>query len=373
MKGKGKKGTLYSLPLSYCLNASVLRDDGFGGLFTDEEYRDVHEYYAVHPELPPTPSRSLSRLAASLGIASVDAKDESHRFGLTSFKIMGVRYAVHRFGSHRVARGLVCATAGNHGRAVARVAREKGVSCTVFVPAARALTEIDRATRASRIAGMTQDGAAVIEVDGSYEEAVRRASAHGEQTGATILSDTSWPEYEEIPRWIMAGYTQIFEEAYGQWDRVPDVVLVQGGVGGLLCAAASWFAWRFGAARPFLIACEPENAACLLESARAGGLVSLDGDLATIMAGLRCARPSPAAWPAIAAGVDAFVSVADERAIDAMAHLHQERPPVAAGPSGACGVAALTALCHDDALEAVRSACRMGRSTRALVVLTEAP
>lgn len=361
------------MPLRYCLNASVLRDDGFGGLFSDEEYRDVHEYYAVHPELPPTPLRSLPHLAAALGVATVDAKDESRRFGLTSFKIMGVRYAAHRLGLHRLARGLVCATAGNHGRAVARVAREKGVPCSVFVPAARTVAEIDGATRAARVAGMKQDGATVIEVDGPYEVAVRRAAAHGEQTGATILSDTSWPGYDEIPRWIMAGYTQIFEEAYGKWDRVPDVVLVQGGVGGLLCAAASWFAWRFGAARPFLIACEPEHAACLLESARAGGLVSLDGDLPTIMAGLRCAKPSPAAWPAIAAGVDAFVSVADERAIDAMGHLQQERPPIAGGPSGACGVAALAALCHDDALEPVRSACGMDRSTRALVVLTEAP
>lgn len=358
--------------MRYCLNASVQRDDTFGGLFAAEEYRDVHEYYATHPELPPTPLRSLDRLAGALGIAAIDAKDETHRFGVSAFKIMGVRYAVHRLGRRAVSRGLVCATAGNHGRAVARVARERGVPCTIFVPATQTVGDIDRATRARRIAAMQDDGAHVVEVDGTYEHAVKLAAEHGERTGATIVSDNAWAGYEEIPRWIMAGYTQIFEEAYGQWDRVPDVVLIQGGVGGLVCAAASWFSWRFGADRPFLIACEPDNAACLLESARAGGIVSLEGHLSTIMAGLRCAEPSPAAWPAIALGIDAFVSIADERAIDAMGHLQQERPPIGAGPSGACGVASLIALAHDAELDAVRSAFGMDRSTRALVVITEA-
>ena len=145
---------------------------------------------------------------------------------------------------------------------------------------------------------------------------MRRVAEYGSETGATIVSDTSWEGYEQIPRWIMAGYTQIFEEAHSQWDAPPDVALIQGGVGGLVCAAASWFAWRFGAARPFLIACEPENAACLFESARAGRLTTLEGRLDTIMAGLRCAEPSPAAWPAIRSGIDAFVTVDDGVALE---------------------------------------------------------
>jgi len=359
--------------VAFLLNKAVRRDRDFTGLFTDDEYRDVAAYYDAHPDLSPTPLRRAGRLADSLGLATVEIKDESGRFGVTAFKIVGVRYAVHRLDG-AIARGIVCATAGNHGRAVARVANERRVPCTIFVPSARDMAEIERATRDRRIAAMKEDGATVVEIDGSYEDAVRRAAAFGEQTGATILSDVSWPGYETIPRWIMAGYTHIFAEASAQWDRIPEVVVVQGGVGGLVCAAASWFAWRFRDSRPFIIACEPENAACLLESARAGAPVSLSGDMNTIMAGLRCAEPSPVAWPAITAGIDAFVTISDARAIEAMRELQREgRPPIAAGPSGACGVAALMAVVNAPELAPVRSAVTLDSSTRALAVVTEAP
>jgi diaminopropionate ammonia-lyase len=323
----------------------------------------VHTYFASHPELSPSPLRSLPALAADLGLAHVDAKDESGRFGLNAFKIIGVRYAVHRLGDEAARRGLVCATAGNHGRAVARVARQKGVPCTVFIPAGGS----------PRIAAMRADGAAVVEVDGTYEEAVRLAADHGRETGATVVSDTSWDGYDEIPRWIMAGYTQIFEEANSQWNSPPTVVLVQGGVGGLVCAAASWFAWRFGARRPYLIACEPESAACLMDSARAGAPTQTQGDLSTIMACLRCAEPSPAAWPTIAAGIDAFITISDAEALDAVRMLARGVGPehIDAGVSGACGVAALEALASSSGLEDVRRASGWDRSSRAFVVVSE--
>jgi diaminopropionate ammonia-lyase len=363
------------------LNPQALRDARFRGLFRDDEYRDVHAYFGTHPELPPTPLRALPALARSLGLAAVSVKDETGRFGLNAFKIVGVRYAVHRLGDAAVMRGLVCATAGNHGRAVARVASDKGVPCTVFVPALRpgdSAAEI--ATRSSRISAMESDGAQVIVVHGAYEHAVREAAAYGAATGATIVSDVSWPGYEEIPRFIMAGYTQIFEEAYGQWDRMPGVVVVQGGVGGLVCAAASWCAWRYGLERPFIVACEPDGAACLMASAEAGHPVVLDGELPTSMAGLRCAEPSPAAWPAIAGGVDAFVSIPDALAVKTIQQLEHapggpiaSDPPIRAGLSGVCSAAALVALATSPALAGVRRAAGMDRSTHALVVATEGP
>jgi len=323
----------------------------------------VHAYFAFHPELSPTPLRSLVTLAADIGVERVDAKDETSRFGLNAFKIVGVRYAVHRLGDEAAARGLVCATAGNHGRAVARVARQKRVPCTVFIPAGGS----------PRIDAMRADGATVVEVPGTYEDAVRLAAEHGRKTGATVISDTSWDGYQEIPCWIMAGYTQIFEEANSQWDSPPTIVLVQAGVGGLVCAAASWFAWRFGERRPYLIACEPESAACLMDSARAGAPTSTAGDSSTIMACLRCAEPSPAAWPAISAGVDAFVTVSDEQALQAVRALSvADRPErMEAGVSGACGVATLAALASVAELEEVRRASGLDRSSRAFVIVSE--
>ncbi|HXW05479.1 MAG TPA: pyridoxal-phosphate dependent enzyme, partial [Vicinamibacterales bacterium] len=171
------------------------------------------------------------------------------------------------------------------------------------------------------------------------------------------------------------------------WTRPPDVLLVQGGVGGLVCAAANWLAWQFGPARPFLIACEPASAACLLESARAGRLVNIAdpdggrqtadvGTLRTVMAGLRCAEPSPAAWPSINAGVDAFLSIPDSLALDAMARLSQPitgDAAIPAGPSGACGIGALFALRAAPGAAPVRRACGLGPSTRVMAVVTEAP
>ena len=359
--------------MRFFINPVVRRDDTFRGLFADEEYRDVHAYFAAHPELAPTPLKRLRRLSETLGLAAVDAKDETARFGINAFKILGVRYAVHRVGDDAARHGLVCATAGNHGRAVARVARQKQLPCTVFLPLARTSDPLERTTRAARIAAMREDGAQVVEVEGTYEEAVRRAAAFGQESAATIISDTSWDGYDQIPRWIMAGYTQLFEEAFSQWDTPPGLVVVQAGVGGLLCAAASWFAWRFGAGRPFLVSAEPENAACLLESARHGAPVTIDSSLDTIMAGLRCAEPSPTAWPAIAAGVDAFLTVSDASVGSAMAQLRGVGEPdrIEAGPSGACGVAALHDIVRAGPFQALRSAAGLDASTRALVVITE--
>jgi len=355
-------------------NPAVRRDTGYRGLFTDDEYREVHAYFADHSELAPTPLKELASLAADLGIESVRAKDETHRFGLNAFKIAGVRYAVHRLGDEAAARGLVCATAGNHGSAVARVAALR-VPCTVFVPVLRTADPVEITTRGARVDSMRADGAMVIDVSGTYEDAVREAIAFGEKTGATIVSDTSWDGYEQIPRWIMAGYTHILEEASSQWHDRPTLVIVQGGVGGLVCAAASWFAHRFGPYRPYFIAAEPENAACLMMSAKGGHPVTIDATLDTIMAGLRCAEPSPAAWPAVSAGVDAFVTVGDSEAIAAMRVMSaaggQQR--IDAGPSGACGLAALMTVARAPQLADVRSAAGMDRRTRALVIITEGP
>ena len=356
------------------VNTAVIRDATFRGLFSDAEHREVRDYFGAHPELAPTPLRRLTTVASALGVGAVDAKDETGRYGVNAFKIAGVRYAVHRIGDEAAARGLVCATAGNHGRAVARVARQKRVPCTVFVPVPATNDPIELATRTSRIAAMEEDGATVVHVNGSYEEAVRRAAAYGQETGGTIVSDTSWDGYEEIPRWIMAGYTQVLEEASSQWDSRPDLVVVQGGVGGLVCAAASWLAWRFGAERPVLVAAEPDTAACLLESAAARRAVTLEGPLTTFMAGLRCAEPSPIAWPTIAAGVDAFVAVSDSEVVNAIAMLKDapELERIDAGPSGACGLAALAALIRAPELEEVRTALALDwAAARCMVIVTE--
>jgi diaminopropionate ammonia-lyase len=357
------------------VNRAARRDAGFTGLFAADDYAAVAGFFDSQPSLTATPLRELPSLAALAGVGSVMVKDESARFGLSAFKALGACFAINRMAPDTLESGVVCATAGNHGRAVARGAKERGVHCTVFLPAlAPGATADERNIRRARVAGMLEDRAEVVDVDGSYEQAIELAAAHSARTGATMVSDTGRPGYEAIPRHIMAGYTRLFSEALSQWTAPPDVVIVQAGVGGLLCAAASWFAFHYGAERPFLVACEPDSSACLLESAQAGRLVRLaETQDRTMMAGLRCAEPSYTAWPTVRDGVDAFVSIPDAFAARAMALLagSSADPQLTAGPSGACGVGALLALQSETALHHVRDACGLARSRRVLAIVTE--
>jgi diaminopropionate ammonia-lyase len=332
------------------------------------EYGDLAAFYARNPDLQPTPLRSLPAFARALGIAELQVKDESTRYGLNAFKSLGVRYAVdHLRREQRVTDGstLVCASAGNHGRAVARVARDLGLFARVYMSSAAA----DAPRKA-----IASEGAEVVIVDGTYDEAVRVMAQDAAAHGWTIVSDTSWPGYDEIPRLIMLGYTRIVDEIRLQLRMRPDVVFAQGGVGGLVYGVAAGLSREWPDERPRLVACEPSGAACLLASARAGRLTTIDGPLTTIMAGLRCAEPSPAAWPAIAASADAFVAIDDETVIGAMRMLARpmaKDPAIEAGPSGACGFASLVSVMRDETLRPVREALGLGAASRVVVINSE--
>ena len=352
---------------AYHLNPRA-RDGAHEAPFRPEQYADLARFYERHPELEPTRLTPLPTLARELGIGALHVKDESTRFGLNAFKSLGVRYAVDRLQRDgRIAKDatLVCASAGNHGRAVARAARERGLAARVYM----ARTAADGVKR-----NIASEGAEVVVVDGTYDDAVRRMAQDAEAHGWTIVSDTSWPGYDEIPRLIMLGYTRIVDEIAAQPGGTPDAIFVQGGVGGLVCGVAAGSLQRWGDRRPHLVACEPIHAACLLASARAGRLVSLTEPITTIMAGLGCAEPSPAAWPAIGSLADAFVAVDDDATVAAMRKLARPAgsdPPIESGPSGACGLASLTAVMTEETLQPVRRALGLGQASRVVVINTE--
>lgn len=315
------------------------------------------------PDLRPTPTRRLDALAAELGLGAVLAKDETARFGLNAFKLLGVRFALDRLlATGRISRGasLACASEGNHGRAVARAARDEGCVARVYMAGDAAQSRVDA------IAG---EGAEVVRVQGSYDAAVRQVERDAKAHGWTVVSDTAWEGYEEVPRLIMLGYTRMMDEV----DQGYDAVFVQGGVGGLLCGVASWCA-RHRHPRPSVACVEPAQAACLLASARAGRPVAVEGPLDTTLAGLRNREVSPLAFNAVQPLVDAWLGIDDAWAHDAMRHLARPArtdPPIAAGASGAAALGGLLAVMRDPALQGVRDHLALGPATRVLVIVSE--
>lgn len=346
----------------------VARSGADRGLFTAGEYARQRAFFTTQGAA--TPLTPCPGLAATLGVGALAVKDETSRFGLPAFKSLGVEFAIHQLaarGELPAGATLVCASAGNHGRAVARAARSAGLGAVIF---------LDAGVAAARVAAIEGEGARVERVAGSYDDAVRDAAAHAAATGGLVVSDTSWEGYTQIPRDIMLGYTRLMDEAAAAWtaDGPPDVLLVQAGVGGLLAAVASWSAWTYGAARPRLIAVEPSRAACVQASARAGRPTAVAGPLTTTMAGLRCGEVSPLAFAAVAPLVDAYVAIDDDWTFAAMrrlAHPAAGDPPLAVGPSGAAGVGALIALREDPALARLTDSLRIPGSPRVFAVATE--
>jgi diaminopropionate ammonia-lyase len=311
-------------------------------------------FHATLPGYRPTPVRELPALAAELGVAAVALKDESDRLGLPAFKVLGASWAVERALRERPAVDtLVAASAGNHGRAVAHVAALRGLRCRVFLPARAA---------AARRAAIAAEGADVVMVEGTYEEAVARAAAEGGRDGAVEIADVgaSGPA-----SWVIDGYATLFAEAAAAQGAV-DLVLVPVGVGSLGAAAAR-FGARVGAK---VVGVEPATAACLTASLAAGEPTAVPTP-GTTMAGLDCAEVSAAAWPSLRDGIHGTVTVADAEVHAAMREL--AAAGLAIGDCGAAPLAALRALATEAACAALREAVGLGPGTRALLIATEGP
>jgi diaminopropionate ammonia-lyase len=314
---------------------------------------EARGFHAALDGYEPTPVRPLGALAAELGLGAVALKDETERLGLPAFKVLGASWAAERaLRADPEVRTLVAASAGNHGRAVARVAAQRGLACRVLLPA-RAV--------AARRAAIAAEGAEVVVVDGPYEEAVARAGAEGTAPGVATIADAG---DGGPPHWVIDGYATLFGELarHGPFD----VLLVPVGVGSLAAAAAR-FAVAAGAR---VVGVEPATAACLTASLAAGrpARVPTPG---TTMAGMDCAEVSPAAWPVLRDGVDGTVTVTDDEAAAAVRDLAVAG--VAAGACGGAPLAALRALATEPACAPLRAAVGLGPRSRVLLLVTEGP
>ena len=260
---------------------------------------------------------------------------------------------------------FACATAGNHGRSVARGAQQVGARCVVFVPAG-----LD----AARTQAIARHGARIVRVPRGYDRAVAEAARTARAQGWTLVSDTSWPGYERVPRLVMQGYVALIAEAMDAVARPPTHVFVQAGVGGLAAAISAYLSEVHGPARPFLTVVEPDRAACLFESARAGSWTRLADDRPpTRMTMLDCQAPSRIAWRILSRTADAFMTVdeaAASEAVDRLSRPARGDPPLAAGESGAAGLAGLLRLAGD---AQARAAIGLGADARVLLINTEGP
>lgn len=314
----------------------------------------------------PTPLLALPALAAQLGVGEIQVKDESQRFGFGAFKALGGVFAVHQFiATHKEcsAADIVFTTAssGNHGRSVALGAQSVGARCTIFLP---------KFTSAEKEAAIRAKGADVIRIDGDYDTAVAECRRQAGEKGWTIISDTSWDGYEDVPRDVMRGYTMLAREIVREWPAGPTHVFVQAGVGGL-AAAVIGYLWAVMPQRPVAAIVEPQSADCWFQSNKAGRPALASGAADTAMGGLACREISPLTWPVLGLGTDWFMTITEDQVMPARrlyARPQGGDPAITSGPSGCAGLAGLARICSDKAAFAMLG---LGGNSRVLLINSE--
>jgi diaminopropionate ammonia-lyase len=356
-------------------------------ILTEEGHQEAMQEIRSWPEWRATPLVSLPAIAERCELQSLWYKDESSRFGLGSFKALGGAYAVLRVlqreilrqtgreassedlrsGSFQdITRGVTVTTAtdGNHGRSVAWGAQMFGCRCVIYIPYSCSYR---------REVAIEKFGARVVRTRGGYDETVKTCASDAPKKGFAVVSDTSWPCYEEIPREIMLGYTVMLEEILGQLPPGETLThaFVQGGVGGLAASVCAHFANRFGVRAPRLVVVEPEGAACLFASAQAGKSVPAPAPVGTIMAGLDCGEASMLAWDILSTGTAAFVTVPDSVVAPCMRLLASSSNGSRAIVAGESAVAGLAAVLISSSDAWIRDILRIDSSSRVLVFGTE--
>ncbi len=340
-----------------------------------------------------SPLKGLSGLASMLGVGGIWVKDESQRLSLNSFKVLGGSFALYQFLRKRLGirdreltvselksdkvraelGELIFATAtdGNHGRGVAWAAMELGFKCVVYVH--------ERTTK-SRVRAIEEYGAEVKVIAGTYDDAVRKITQDAAENGWQIISDTTWEGYQDIPCWVMQGYTTLMSEVQEQLSAQgilrPTHVFVQAGVGALAASVIGYYQRLFRTDRPVTVVVEPEKAACLYASAEKGdGLPhSVGGTLDTIMAGLACGDPSPFAWDILDKTSDFFLSCPDFVAAKGMRVYGMPvagDPFIVSGESGAVTLGALMFILDTPGLTDLKERMKLGPDSQILLINTE--
>jgi diaminopropionate ammonia-lyase len=358
-----------------------------------EEAKKAQHFHSGFPGYEFTPLAELDCLAKDLGVAKVYVKDESCRFGLNAFKVLGGGYAIGNYLAQRLGKKIdevsfdsltsescrrelgdvtfVTATDGNHGRGVAWMANKLRQHSVVYMP---------KGSAKERLENIRKENADAFITDLNYDGAVHLAEKHAAENGWVLTQDTAWDGYEEIPTWIMQGYMTLSYEILQQLHSIgaekPTHLILQAGVGSFASSVLGFFASVYGEERPKTIIVEPEAAACLFKSAKAddGKVHFVTGDMNTIMAGLACGEPSTVSYRIIDSYADAFVSCSDEVSAEGMRVLGNPMGSdrrVVSGESGAVGAGLLREIMRNPALAPLREKLGFSSESRVLLISTE--
>ena len=380
--------------IKWTLNAMPKSDDRYLALMSAANVDQARAFFRSFPQYAVTPLARLEGMAGRLGLGGLFVKDESHRFGLNAFKVLGGAFAMAKTIAEATNQGIesmtydyltgaqlrqdfgqatfFTATDGNHGRGVAWAANRLGQKSVVHMPKGSAKMRFDNIAR---------EGAEVTIEEVNYDDCVRIAAKEAAETEhGVVVQDTAWEGYEEIPSWIMQGYGSMAQETVEQLRALevnrPTHVFVQAGVGSLASAVVGFFANLFPTDPPKFVIMEAESAACLYKGAcRGDGSPAIvTGDLPTIMAGLACGEPNTLGWDILRNHADAFLACPDwvsARGMRMLAAPLKGDPAVVSGESGAVGMGVIDALMTDPAYGELKAALGLGADSRVLLFSTE--
>lgn len=378
---------------TYVMNQAAGTGEAAERLTSREAVARAHRFHRGIEGYCPTPLVSLKARARQLGLGTLLVKDESKRFGLNAFKVLGGSYAIARYlcgkrnipvdenafaklcePETRAALGeiiFVTATDGNHGRGVAWAARALGHRAVVYMP---------KGSAPERLEHIRKLGAEAEILPWNYDDCVRYANRMAGEHGWVLIQDTAWPGYEEIPTWIMQGYTTIAGEIEEQlvengYPR-PTHLFLQAGVGSVAGGISGYFAAQLGNDAPTVVIVEPDRADCLFRTAKAndGRLHIVSGDMDSMMAGLCCGEPCTISWEIIRSCATAFVSCGDgyaARGMQMLGYPLEGDEAVISGESGAVTAGVVQGIMTEERLQTFREQLKLDETSCVLVISTE--
>lgn len=359
--------------------------------FLDADHvKVVQQFHQSIPQYEETPLVSLTNLAQKIGLHGFFVKDESYRFGLNAFKVLGGSFAMGRYIAKKLGVDIkdlpftkmvspdvkaklgpltfVTATDGNHGRGVAWTANQLGQKSVVYMP---------KGSSEERLKNIQAEHAEASITDLNYDDAVRLASKEAEEKGWVMVQDTSWPGYQDIPRWIIQGYSTMAMEAYQALPEKPTHIFIQAGVGALAGAVTGFFANVYkGQDKPVITIVEPTTSDCIFRTAKAhdGKLHFVTGDMNSMMAGLNCGEPCDIGWRVLDSYADYAIACEDFISAKGMRVLGAPLPGdrrIISGESGAVTSGLVVELMTNPVYAAYRQALKLDATSTVLCFSTE--